>query len=79
MQSSSMGKGQAAIEYLTNYGWIILVGLTATIVLSQMGSFNMTSCDNARNGFAQVFPADWRVSIQSQQIMIFSQSWSGDL
>ena len=78
MQRCGERKGQVAIEYLTNYGWIILVGLTSTIVLSQMGAFNPTSCGNMRTGFSQVIPVDWRVSILSEQMLIFSRSWSGD-
>jgi hypothetical protein len=71
MQRRIGSKGQVAIEYLTNYGWIILVGLTATIALSQMGAFNPASCEKVRNGFSQVVPVDWIASPTSNAMIIF--------
>jgi hypothetical protein len=36
-------KGQGAMEYLTTYGWAILVVMVVGMVLYQMGVFNTTS------------------------------------
>ncbi len=69
---------QVAIEFLSNYGWVVLVGLTAIIVISQMGTFRPTSCDKMRTGFSEVVPVDWSVSAGSSSMVLFVQNWAGD-
>jgi len=51
-------KAQAAIELLTSYGWVILAGIGAVVLLSQMGTFTASSCDKSKMGFSQVVPVD---------------------
>ncbi|HLC56225.1 MAG TPA: hypothetical protein VJJ23_03240, partial [Candidatus Nanoarchaeia archaeon] len=41
-------KAQAAMEFLTNYGWVILAAIAVFLVLNQLYSFNVTGlvvCD----------------------------------
>ena len=56
-------RGQAATEYLVTYGWAILVVVTATIVLWQMGFLDFESeIAPARSGFSVLLPQEWKVS-----------------
>ena len=53
------GKGQAAIEYLSTYGWAILFIAIIGVVLWQMSVFNLPSPPPDCRGFSQIRPADW--------------------
>lgn len=60
MKLKSLGnrKGQAAVEYLTTYGWAILVTLVVGVALWQMGAFKPPSTPPGCTGFSQVTPID---------------------
>jgi hypothetical protein len=78
MSSFNQRRGQVAIEYLSNYGWVILVGVTSMVLLSQMGAFSPLPCQKTQVGFSQIIPLDWLVSVKSDKMNIFIKSWSGD-
>lgn len=58
LKSPGNRKGQAAIEYLTTYGWAILVILVVGVVLWQMGAFKPPPAPPDCTGFSQVRPID---------------------
>ncbi|MFZ2456751.1 MAG: hypothetical protein WAX07_09770 [Candidatus Altiarchaeia archaeon] len=71
-------KAQTAIEFLTNYGWVILVGVSSIVILSQMGAFRMGSCERTSQGFSQIIPVDWVVSSNTSSMVIVLENWAGD-
>ena len=71
-------KAQAAIELISSYGWVILMGIGAIIVLSQMGIFNPTLCPKSSYGFSQIVPKDWVAWIETDAVLIYVANWAGD-
>jgi hypothetical protein len=53
-------KGQAAMEYMTTYGWAMLIVGIALVVLWQMGIFEFQSRINpSYTGFSILIPREW--------------------
>ncbi len=53
-------KGQAAMEYMTTYGWALLIVGIALVVLWQMGVFEFQSRINpSYTGFSVLIPREW--------------------
>jgi len=53
-------RGQSSLEYLTTYGWAILVLLATGLVLWQMGVLSFGQQVAAgKSGFMDVTPLDW--------------------
>jgi hypothetical protein len=71
-------KAQSAIEFLSNYGWVILVGISSVVILSNMGAFRMGSCERLSYGFSQIVPTDWVVSLSTSSMVIVLENWAGD-
>jgi hypothetical protein len=66
------------MELMSTYGWVVFVGVGAMVLLSQMGTFNPTSCSKTSSGFSQVVPSDWSVFVNSNALIIYVQNWAGD-
>lgn len=55
--------GQAAIEYMTTYGWAILVLGIIGVVIWQLGLFDMQSMiQPGFSGFSVLVPVDWMMT-----------------
>jgi hypothetical protein len=54
-------KGQSALEYMVNYGWMLLVVGLVALVLWQFGAFNPQNAPPGCTGFSQISPTDWKV------------------
>lgn len=70
-------KGQGAIEYLTTYGWVIIVVAVSVLILWQLGIFTPPQPKRGSLGFSQVVPVDWVVST-SNLVYLQVQSEAGD-
>jgi hypothetical protein len=56
-------KGQSAMEYVTTYGWAILVVIIIGVVLWQMGVFDVGSrVTPGFVGFSVLVPRDWALT-----------------
>lgn len=61
--SDSSMKGQSALEYLTTYGWAILIVIIAGAALYALGVFNPSVQLRARNtGFEMFYISDFSLS-----------------
>ena len=78
MKNFNSRKAQAAIDLISSYGWVILVGIGAVAVLSNMGTFSTVSCEKSRFGFSQVVPADWAIYVDSDAALLYVTNWAGD-
>ena len=53
-------KGQAAMEYITTYGWAILIVIIIGVVVWQLGLFDFESrVAPGYTGFSVLVPKDW--------------------
>lgn len=52
----SKSKAQSASEYLTNYGWVIIILLIAISFLWYSGMFNLGQSATSYDGFTRVHP-----------------------
>lgn len=75
--NSNTKKGQSGVDLVMTYGWILVVGVGAVIILSQMGTFNPAPCEKNKFGFSQVMPTDWAVYIDSNRIVSKIENWAG--
>ena len=73
--SEIFDKGQASIELLINYGWIILVGLGAAVLISKMGVYSPVQCAKTSMGFSEIMPSDWRISVKSNAMVMSVDNW----
>ena len=65
-------KGQSAMEYITTYGWAILVVTIIGIVLWQMGVFDFGSrVTPTYSGFSVLTPSDWAM-VKAGAVCTFS-------
>lgn len=71
-------KGQSGIDLLMTYGWIVVVGVGAVIILSQTGVFNPVSCTKNRLAFSQTVPTDWAVYRSSNTLVLNVENLAGD-
>ncbi|MBN2251154.1 MAG: hypothetical protein JW724_03655, partial [Candidatus Altiarchaeota archaeon] len=73
-------RGQSGVDLLMSYGWIVVVGVGAVVILSQMGLFSDTlvPCSKNQMGFAQVVPADWAVYRGSNMLVLTVENDAGD-
>lgn len=56
-------RGQGAVEYLTTYGWAILLVLIVGIVVWQLGLFDIQGkVPPSYKGFSVLVPSDWAVT-----------------
>ncbi len=60
-------RGQSSIEYLSSYGWVILIGVIALVVIWQTGLFTPVEEGRRAIGFSQLSPTDWGVSYEESQ------------
>ena len=57
-------RGQSAMEYMSTYGWAILVMAVVGIVLWQMGALNVSGkLPPGTSGFSVVKPAEWSMAV----------------
>ncbi len=55
--------GQAAMEYMSTYGWALIVVTIAGIVFWQMGLFDIESrITPGFSGFSVLVPSEWRLA-----------------
>jgi len=71
-------KGQSGVELMMTYGWVVVVGVGAVILLSQMGSFHPVPCEKNRFGFSQVIPTDWGIFRDSNIMIVKLENLAGD-
>jgi len=74
---NSTRKGQSAIEYMTTYGWAILLILVVGLVLWQMGAFNPPAPPPGCRGFSQVTVLDHRASYDDDRIYLVITNEAG--
>jgi len=56
-------RGQAAMEYVTTYGWAILIVIIIGVVIWQLGLFDMKSrFSSGYSGFSVLVPIDWSMN-----------------
>ena len=63
---------------MMTYGWIVVVGVGAVVLLSQMGTFRPSPCEKNRFGFSQVIPLDWGVFRDSNVIIVKLENLAGN-
>ncbi len=73
-------RGQAGLDLIASYGWVVLVGIGGALILSQMGTFNPSQCGKNLLGFSQVVPVDWTVYVGTNIMLVSVQvdNWAGD-
>lgn len=58
--------GQSSMEYITTYGWAILIILIVGVVIWQLGLLDINSrFTPGVSGFSMVVPVDWKVEAGS--------------
>jgi hypothetical protein len=62
MGAGIMKKGQSSLEYMSTYGWAILIVGIAGIVIWQMGLFDLTGRElPGYSGFSVLTPVEWQM------------------
>jgi len=71
-------KGQSAMEYVTTYGWAILVVIIVGVVIWQLGLLDFNSrFAPGMSGFSILVPREWKVSAVGQQCTLSLQLLNG--
>jgi len=73
-----LSSGQSGVDSLLSSGWVVIVGVCAIIVLSQMGAFRSAPCSKNSFGFSQVVPTDWAAYRENNIAVISIENWAGD-
>ena len=84
MRAQMGQKAQAAMEYITTYGWAVLVVVIVGVVLWQMGFFDFSSRISPHySGFSILVPIDWEFTTTSPTTcslsVVFSNGAGEDL
>ncbi|MFC2154601.1 hypothetical protein ACFLRC_03860 [Candidatus Altiarchaeota archaeon] len=77
-KSGRRRRGQAAIEYLTSYGWVILIGIIAIVIVWQSGLLQPPPEGRKAIGFSQLKPTDWGAYYEENQFTLRLQNEGGD-
>lgn len=70
-------KGQSAIEYMTTYGWAVLLILVVGMVLWQMGAFTPPSPPPGCRGFSSVTVLDHSASYDGDKMYLVITNEAG--
>jgi hypothetical protein len=70
-------KAQSSLEFLTTYGWVIIVAAVAIVALWQAGTFHPVPCTKNKFGFGQAMPVDWAAYRNSDTFVIEIENWAG--
>jgi len=74
---NSKRKGQSAIEYMTTYGWAVLLIMIVGLVLWQMGAFTPPSPPPGCRGFSQVTIRDHGASRDDNAVYLVITNEAG--
>jgi len=70
-------KGQSAIEYMTTYGWAVLLILVVGMVLWQMGAFTPPSTPPGCRGFSSITVLDHSASYDADKMYVVITNEAG--
>ena len=71
-------RGQSAIEYMTTYGWALLVVIIVGIVIWQLGILDFQSrFTPGSSGFSVLVPLDWEVGSAGGGCTLSVQLYNG--